>query len=218
MNFLKTAFASTLMAALVGCGGGDINIAAGGGTVANTAPGDDVCASYVDENNVTQSGFLDNDGNCLYSAAFVDFDNPILSDVTIPDIGDNPIFTRVHDTDPIYRNETGVEHILNDPEQAEGCAGFDDAPTRGDIDDRCSYVERQVSEGGDGIVSISTHGEGYNPVEVVEVIDPIDGSFIGFETYDLVEFNEQGGIYIFYEVDKWIQEQLINVGVCPTED
>lgn len=94
MNFLKTAFASTLVAALVGCGGGDININANDNSVfednstGGSASSESItCASFVDENGVTQSGVVDGD-NCLYSESFVDFDNPILSSVTLSDIGD----------------------------------------------------------------------------------------------------------------------------------
>ena len=119
----------------------------------------------------------------------------------------DPIFTRVDETNHRYRNETDDGHLLHDPQQTEECASFDNAPTREDIDDRCSYVERQVSEGGDGIISISTHGEGYNPIGISE------GYLVHFP-----DLNEVGGIDIFYDVDIWVQEQLINVGVCPTQD
>ncbi|MBC6428706.1 MAG: serine/threonine protein kinase [Cellvibrionales bacterium] len=83
-----------LVVLLAACGGGDINIDAssvdnsvdnstsggGGGT------GDNICASYVDADGNTQAGVLQ-DGNCLYTTAFVDFRKPLLADITLRDIG-----------------------------------------------------------------------------------------------------------------------------------
>ena len=109
--------------------------------------------------------------------------------------------------------ETDDTHILNDPLQPEGCADFNGAPTRQDIGDRCSYVERQVTEGADGVITISTHGEGYNPVHTV--FDPMAHRNT---IYDFTTLNEMAGIYIFFGVDRWIQSQLITRGVCPTSD
>ena len=97
MSFHKILAIGVVAAALVGCGGGDININADNNStitdtstysnqtsVAETA--DIVCASYTDGNGVTKSGQVDGD-NCVYSESFVDFDNPLMSSLTIPDIG-----------------------------------------------------------------------------------------------------------------------------------
>lgn len=79
---------------LVGCGGGDINISpsnidnsvdnstSGGGGGAGAS----ICASY-EKNGVTQTGTV-NGANCVYSPAFVDYNNPLTVDLTIPNIGD----------------------------------------------------------------------------------------------------------------------------------
>ena len=135
----------------------------------------------------------------------------------LPDETD-PIFTRVDPDNLVYRNETAPTHLLHDPLQAEGCADFDEAPLRTDIDPRRSFVERQVSRGDDGIVRISTRGEGFNPVAALNPADAVVVAPPIVEFYDFVALNELGGILIFNGVDRWIQEQLATRGVCPTED
>ena len=115
----------------------------------------------------------------------------------------DPIITHVDEENYTYRNETDDGHLLHDSRQDENCADFAEYPMRGQIPDRCSYVERQVFEDENDFVKISTHGEGYNPVT---------------EDYDFVEFNEIGGIRIFSDVDRWVINKLIREGVCPVSD
>ncbi|WP_045855664.1 hypothetical protein [Teredinibacter purpureus] len=88
-------------ASLVACGGGDIVIEAQNNSVVNdnsiansnntTTPvnsGPDFsCAFYNDENGVRQEGQVDG-VNCIYSESFVDFDNPILTSITLANIGE----------------------------------------------------------------------------------------------------------------------------------
>jgi hypothetical protein len=84
---------SVLTAALAGCGGGDVNISpstvdnsvdnstnGGGSGTANP------CASYS-VGGQTRQGTLSGD-NCEYGSSFVDFDNPLTTDVTFADLGD----------------------------------------------------------------------------------------------------------------------------------
>ena len=92
-------FLVTLLAAffLASCGGGgDINIApvtndtsvnnsnnttteTGGGTNQNA-----LCASYQNSGGQTIEGEADGNGNCTYSASFLDAGNPLEVDMTIP--------------------------------------------------------------------------------------------------------------------------------------
>ncbi|MFL0799017.1 MAG: serine/threonine protein kinase [Agarilytica sp.] len=101
---------TALTTALVACGGGDINIDAqnqssttstvdnsvgDGATVitGDTGSSDFECASYTDANDEVQTGQKEGD-NCVYDTQFVNFDKPLLSDVTLTDIGDGAhIFT-----------------------------------------------------------------------------------------------------------------------------
>ena len=84
---------SVLAAALTGCGGGgDVNITPttidnsvdnstnGGSTGGST----NICASYTID-GVTRQGTQSGD-NCEYGSSFVDFDNPLLTDVTFSDL------------------------------------------------------------------------------------------------------------------------------------
>jgi len=91
---------SAVAAVLTACGGGDINIDAQNNsqsednsvtnsnntTTAPDSSSDITCASYTDANG-TQTGQVDGN-NCIYSESFVDFDNPILTSITLPNIGD----------------------------------------------------------------------------------------------------------------------------------
>lgn len=95
---IRKIFALNLIAAaLVGCGGGgDVNIAPSTSTVINEgdnnvggggepAPRAE-CARYVEDGTTFQGSF---DGsNCTYSKSFVDLDNPLMVDLTFPNIGD----------------------------------------------------------------------------------------------------------------------------------
>lgn len=117
----------------------------------------------------------------------------------------DPIITRVDEVNHGYRNETDDGHLLNDPNQTEGCADYTDYPNRTDIPDRCSYVDRNVYEGSNGVVRISTHGAGYNPVETV--FNPVTNTW---NTYDFATLNELAGIFIFNSVDLWVQQQLMD--------
>lgn len=100
MQHIKLAATGILAASLVACGGGDININADDNSSLtdnsvtnsnNTSTGGSgnqiTCASYVDGGGNTQTGVVDGD-NCVYSEAFVDFNNPLTSSITLSDIGD----------------------------------------------------------------------------------------------------------------------------------
>ncbi len=127
----------------------------------------------------------------------------------------DPIVTWVDNERFTHRNETQPGHILHDTFQSFACADFEDAPTVDDIPERCSFVDRQIAENSDGVIQVLTTGGGFNPV----IISPPEvgpfGTLVPGPTYDIVEFNEVGGAEIFRGVDVWIQEQLINRGVCP---
>lgn len=95
MSFHKILATGVVTAALVGCGGGDVNIAPSnntqiGATTTNItnqgATNTEVsCASYTLSGTVSQGSF---DGtNCIYSKGFVDIDNPLTFDLAIPNIG-----------------------------------------------------------------------------------------------------------------------------------
>jgi hypothetical protein len=90
-SFLAAGAVATF---LVGCGGGDINISPSNvdNSVDNSTSGGSggsgasICASY-EKDGATQSGTV-NGANCVYSPAFVDYNNPLTVDLTIPNIGD----------------------------------------------------------------------------------------------------------------------------------
>lgn len=98
MQIKQFAALGVLTTFLVACGGGDINIAPATSNDDNSVIGDDndfsvtngggdpsVCASY-EEGGITYEGnFIGTD--CIYGTDFVDFNNPLLTDVTIPFIG-----------------------------------------------------------------------------------------------------------------------------------
>lgn len=106
----------------------------------------------------------------------------------------DPITTWVDDDNYQYRNETQPTHVLHDPQAQPDCADFAGAASRDDIPARCAYVERQVLNN-NGVIDISTHGEGYNHPEIVPI-------------------NELGGIRIFRDVDEWVREKLAKEGQC----
>ena len=94
MNLKKVFALNVLTAAIVGCGGGDINISpstvnnpppTNGGGGPGPAPAFE-CASYT-VSGTTRTGSYDG-ANCTYSKGFVDLDNPIMVDITFPNIGD----------------------------------------------------------------------------------------------------------------------------------
>ena len=104
--------------------------------------------------------------------------------------GGNPIVTHVNTAGKTIINETRPGHILHDAYQSPGCGAQNPIP------DRCSFVERSVSNNGQSI-RITTRGEGYNP-DSLQVLA-----------------NEVGGETIFESVDeqkKWVKE----VGSCAT--
>lgn len=91
---------SVVAAALSACGGGDINVDANNNSSVDNSIGDGAtvitggdnsddfdCASFVDEDGNTQTGQVDGD-DCFYSESFVDFDNPLSTSITLPNIGD----------------------------------------------------------------------------------------------------------------------------------
>ncbi|MBD2857913.1 serine/threonine protein kinase [Spongiibacter sp. KMU-158] len=98
---MKKLFAMSALAAsmaLVGCGGGDINLNAQNNSTTDNSVGDNsnnttsggnssiVCAEYV-KGGTTFSGQSDGT-NCIYSETFVNFDNPLTENITLRDIGD----------------------------------------------------------------------------------------------------------------------------------
>lgn len=133
---------SVLSAALVACGGGDIEIDAQNNSVINnptptSAPSPTVtCASYTNGSGTTLTGQVTGN-NCFYSESFVDFDNPLMTSVTLPNIGDGvhvfagsifvgQNFTSLADATaagitrggqgPTLRVEAGVTVALQNPE------------------------------------------------------------------------------------------------------
>lgn len=86
---------SVLTAALTGCGGGDVNItpttidnSVDNSTSDNSGGGStNICASYTID-GVTRQGTQSGD-NCEYGSSFVDFDNPLMTDVTFSDLPGN---------------------------------------------------------------------------------------------------------------------------------
>lgn len=95
MQLKQITALGVLSSVLAACGGGDINIAPS--TSVDNSVGDNSnnvtsdggsseCASYTSANNTKVEGFFDGT-NCTYSTAFVDFNNPLTVDVTIPFIG-----------------------------------------------------------------------------------------------------------------------------------
>ncbi|MFL0809751.1 MAG: serine/threonine protein kinase [Agarilytica sp.] len=106
---IKTLVSLSVVAvALAACGGGDINVDAQNNAsfVEDNSVGDGAtvitggstteefeCASYIDESGDTQTGQIEGE-NCIYGTEFVNFDNPILTNLTLTDIGDGAhIFT-----------------------------------------------------------------------------------------------------------------------------
>ena len=94
MNIKTLASLTTLTAALVACGGGDINIdAQNNSTVTDNSVSTGgesetiTCASYTDGNGANQTGQVVDD-NCFYSESFVDFSKPLTTSVSIPNIGE----------------------------------------------------------------------------------------------------------------------------------
>ncbi len=98
---IKTLFSLTaIAAALVACGGGDINVNAennssvvdnstnnSNNTTTTPVTPDLNCASFVnDAGNEIEGEAVE--GNCYYSESFVDFDNPLTKSITLRDIGD----------------------------------------------------------------------------------------------------------------------------------
>lgn len=89
MQINRFAVLGVLASFLTACGG-DLNIDGGGSTftppsdtpVSNSPSGP--CAFYFDANGDLQQGDF-NGADCNYDAAFVDFNNPILGDLTIAD-------------------------------------------------------------------------------------------------------------------------------------
>ena len=88
---------SVLTAVLTGCGGGgDVNIApstevnnppSNGGGNGGDGGSSNPCASY-DVGGTTRQGSQDG-ANCIYGSDFVDFDNPLTVDLTIPALPNN---------------------------------------------------------------------------------------------------------------------------------
>ena len=89
---------SVLTAALAGCGGGgDVNIEpsntvnnpppSGGNDGGNGGGSNNPCASYTSGGTTRQGEQQGN--NCFYDGSFVDFDNPLTVDLTLPNLPDD---------------------------------------------------------------------------------------------------------------------------------
>lgn len=95
MSFKKILTLNVLTAALVACGGGDINIAPSvtsnntGTTGSGSSSANSICAAYT-LNGTTFQGTLSG-SNCIYDSTFVDVDNPLAVDLIIGDLPNNGV-------------------------------------------------------------------------------------------------------------------------------
>ena len=126
MNFRHCvlAAATTALAALVGCSGGDVKISADNNSSVTdnsttTAPpaSNNPCANYTDAASDTRLEGRFDGANCIYSSAFVGINNPLGVDLTIPFISGVHVF---EDTLVVGENVDGSDPSETAPAGGEG--------------------------------------------------------------------------------------------------
>lgn len=179
---------SALAAVLAGCGGGgDINIAPSNVTgddnsVVTTGGGNDnPCAAYVKDGETVQ-GFQ-NGNNCIYDSSFVDLDNPLTTDVTLPAIPGVHVFQGSLVVGQNYTNNADMA--------AAGITQGGDGPSltieAGQTLAFQSSDDYFVVNRGSQIHAIGT---AINPITITSVSDAVDGT-VGAE-----DVSEWGGMII----------------------